>query len=70
MFMIGLPGPAVELGLGDTLTSAQLKLMAALPRAWQAEAQRVSPRFHVDLAPWYRRLRSYTPGWSRAAQSA
>jgi len=57
MSMIGLPGPAMELGLGDTLASAQLKLMAALPRAWQAEAQRVSARFHVDLAPWYRRLR-------------
>jgi predicted DNA-binding transcriptional regulator YafY len=56
MFMIGLPGPAMQLGLGDTLASAQLKLLAALPDAWQAEAHRVSSRFHVDLAPWYRRL--------------
>src|SRR5688572_2939710 len=56
LFMIGLPGPAMQLGLGDTLASAQLKLLAALPDTWQAEASRVSSRFHVDLAPWYRRL--------------
>jgi predicted DNA-binding transcriptional regulator YafY len=55
LFVSGLPGPAVELGLGETMASAQLKLLAALPRAWQAEAQRVSARFHVDLAGWYRR---------------
>jgi predicted DNA-binding transcriptional regulator YafY len=55
LFVTGLPGPAVELGLGETMASAQLKLLAALPQAWQAEAQRVSARFHVDLAAWYRR---------------
>jgi predicted DNA-binding transcriptional regulator YafY len=55
LFVSGLPGPAVELGLGETMASAQLKLLAALPQAWQAEAQRVSARFHVDLAGWYRR---------------
>jgi predicted DNA-binding transcriptional regulator YafY len=56
LFVSGLPGPAVELGLGETMASAQLKLLAALPAAWQAEAQRVSARFHVDLAGWYRRV--------------
>ncbi|MEJ7596365.1 MAG: WYL domain-containing protein [Kofleriaceae bacterium] len=55
LFVSGLPGPAVQLGLGDTMASAQLKLLAALPREWQAEAHRVSSRFHVDLAGWYRR---------------
>jgi predicted DNA-binding transcriptional regulator YafY len=56
LFLSGLPGPVAELGLGDTMASAQLKLLAALPRDWQVEAQRVSSRFHVDLAGWYRRV--------------
>jgi len=57
LFLSGLPGPAAELGLGDTMASAHLKLLAALPHAWQVEAQRVSSRFHIDLAGWYRRLK-------------
>jgi predicted DNA-binding transcriptional regulator YafY len=57
LFLSGLPGPAAELGLGDTLASAHLKMLAALPREWQVEAQRVSSRFHVDLAEWYRRTK-------------
>ncbi|HZJ67815.1 MAG TPA: HTH domain-containing protein, partial [Kofleriaceae bacterium] len=57
LFLSGLPGPAAELGLGDTMASAHLKLLAALPHAWQVEAQRVSSRFHVDLAGWYRRIK-------------
>ena len=56
LFLSGLPGPVAELGLGDTMASAQLKLLASLPRAWQDEAQRVRARFHVDLAGWYRRI--------------
>jgi predicted DNA-binding transcriptional regulator YafY len=57
LFLSGLPGPVAELGLRDTMASAHLKLLAALPRAWQLEAQRVSSRFHVDLAGWYRRVK-------------
>lgn len=54
LFVSGLPGPAAQLGLGDAMASAKLKLMAALPAAWQAEAQRVSTRFHLDPLGWYR----------------
>jgi predicted DNA-binding transcriptional regulator YafY len=57
LFLSGLPGPAAELGLADTMASAHLKVLAALPREWQVEAQRVSSRFHVDLAAWYRRTK-------------
>ena len=57
LFLSGLPGPVEELGLGETMASAQLKLLAALPREWQEAAHRVSSRFHVDLTGWYRRTR-------------
>ena len=54
VFLAGLPGPAAELGLGDALASAQLKLMAALPPEWRDDAQRVGTRFHLDPVDWYR----------------
>src|SRR5471032_1552863 len=53
VFMAGAPGPAAQLGLGDAAASAQLKLLAALPAAWQAGARRVSSRFHLDPVGWY-----------------
>jgi len=54
LFLAGLPGPASELGLGKAMASAQLKLLAALPAGWQADARRVGSRFHLDPVPWYR----------------
>ena len=54
MFLGGLPGPAAELGLGEAMASAQLKLLAALPDGWREDARRVSTRFHVDPIDWYR----------------
>src|SRR3569832_1323945 len=48
LFLSGLPGPASELGLGDEVAAAELKLLAALPADWQAEATRMSSRFHLD----------------------
>jgi predicted DNA-binding transcriptional regulator YafY len=54
IFLAGLPGPAAELGLGEAVTSAQLKLLAALPADWQAGAQRVGSRFHLDPVDWFR----------------
>lgn len=54
LFMGGLPGPAKELGLGEALASAQLKLLATLPEGWQHDARRVGARFHLDPVPWYR----------------
>ncbi|CAM5788692.1 helix-turn-helix transcriptional regulator [Rhizobacter fulvus] len=54
MFLGGLPGPAADLGLGEAMASAQLKLLAALPDGWREDARRVSSRFHVDPIDWYR----------------
>ncbi|HEU0199604.1 MAG TPA: YafY family protein [Burkholderiaceae bacterium] len=54
IFMTGLPGPAEELGLGEAMASAQLKLLAALPADWQGDAQRVGSRFHLDPIDWFR----------------
>lgn len=54
MLMGGLHGPAAQLGLGEAMASAQLKLLAALPEGWREDAQRVSSRFHLDPLDWYR----------------
>ena len=54
LFLAGLPGPAAELGLADVMTTAQLKLTAALPEGARATANRVSARFHLDPVGWFR----------------
>jgi predicted DNA-binding transcriptional regulator YafY len=53
LFLSGLPGPAGELGLGDEVAAAELKLLAALPADWQGEAQRMASRFHLDPKGWF-----------------
>ncbi|MEP7239318.1 MAG: YafY family protein [Devosia sp.] len=53
LFLSGLPGPASELGLGDEVAAAELKLLAALPADWQSEATRMSSRFHLDPRGWF-----------------
>ena len=55
LFFSGLPGPAGELGLGEEAAQAELKLLAALPSDWQAEARRMSSRFHLDPRGWFQR---------------
>ncbi|MET9626890.1 YafY family protein [Lentzea sp. NPDC006480] len=53
LFLAGLPGPAAELGLGDAVSAAQLKLMAALPSSMRDRASRMASRFHLDAPAWY-----------------
>lgn len=52
MFLSGLPGAAADLGLADVTTMARMKLMAALPQG--ARAERLTTRFHLDAAGWFR----------------
>ncbi len=54
LFLAGLPGPATELGLGQAAASARLKLVAGLPQAARAQAERALARLHVDPVDWYR----------------
>ncbi|WP_439658134.1 helix-turn-helix transcriptional regulator [Lentzea sp. HUAS TT2] len=53
LFLAGLPGPAAELGLGDAVSAAQLKLMAALPASMRDRASHMATRFHLDTPAWY-----------------
>ncbi|MCX4748002.1 YafY family transcriptional regulator [Kitasatospora sp. NBC_01287] len=53
VFLAGLPGPAAELGLGDQLVAAQLKLRASLPAELREQAGRIQERFHLDAPGWY-----------------
>ncbi|MGW6442404.1 helix-turn-helix transcriptional regulator [Lentzea sp. NPDC055074] len=53
LFLAGMPGPAADLGLGDAVSAAQLKLMAALPSSMRDRASRMATRFHLDAPAWY-----------------
>ncbi|MEV5082018.1 YafY family protein [Streptomyces sp. NPDC056159] len=52
-FLAALPGTAAELGLGEALTTAQLKLRAALPTEVREHAGRIQERFLLDAPGWY-----------------
>lgn len=54
VFLAGLAGPAAQLGLGEAVDSAQLKLLAALPAPWRDDARRIAQRLHLDPLDWYR----------------
>jgi predicted DNA-binding transcriptional regulator YafY len=54
LFLAGMPTQAAELGLGEVLAAAQLKLMAALPSALRDRAGAIRERFLLDAPGWFR----------------
>lgn len=68
VFMTGLAGPAAQLGLGQDVADAQLKLLAALPAPQRGDAQRLQSRFHLDTLDWYRDVEP-TPFLAEAASA-
>ncbi|MFI8392813.1 helix-turn-helix transcriptional regulator [Streptomyces sp. NPDC085540] len=52
-FLAALPGAAADLGLGEALATAQLKLRAALPTELREHAGRMQKCFLLDAPGWY-----------------
>jgi predicted DNA-binding transcriptional regulator YafY len=53
LFVVGLPGPAADLGLGAQAASAERKLLAALGPEQRVRAGRLRDRFSLDTSSWY-----------------
>jgi predicted DNA-binding transcriptional regulator YafY len=53
LVLAGLPSAAAELGLAEAVTTARLKLDAALPEGLREAAARMRQRLHVDAPTWY-----------------
>jgi predicted DNA-binding transcriptional regulator YafY len=50
---LGLAGPAEQLGLGELLEGARVKVWASLTGEARERAGRTAERFHLDPARWY-----------------
>jgi predicted DNA-binding transcriptional regulator YafY len=48
LFMLSIPAPLAELGVGEELRAALLKLSAALPASRREDELRARERFHMD----------------------
>jgi predicted DNA-binding transcriptional regulator YafY len=53
LFLSGLAGPAVALGMQGAMAAAQLKLAVALPPELREAAERMRTRFHLDAPGWF-----------------
>jgi predicted DNA-binding transcriptional regulator YafY len=53
LFLLGLYGPARDMGLGDVLATAQLKVSAALPAGLRDAAAQAAQRFYLDVPGWF-----------------
>jgi predicted DNA-binding transcriptional regulator YafY len=69
LFAAGIRGPAAELGIGEVLATAQLKLLASLPDELRERAEHAAAIFHVDAPRWFRR-REEPPHLAELARAA
>ena len=53
LFMLSLPAPLDQLGVGAELRTALLKLSAALPTSRRTDESTVRHRIHLDAAGWF-----------------
>ncbi len=53
LFMLSIPAPLAQLGIGRELRAALLKLAAALPAARREREARMRQRVHLDSTPWF-----------------
>lgn len=53
LFMLGLSGPAGDLGLSTALVAAQNKVLSAMPAHLRAGAEQMRARFHLDAPAWF-----------------
>lgn len=59
IFLAGVPEAAAELGLGAVLTTAELKLRAALPARLSRHVDEIRDLFHLDPAGWFRETETH-----------
>lgn len=52
LFMMRIPDALAQLGVGQELKTAMLKLTAALPAARRQDEEKVRQRFYLDSTPW------------------
>ena len=53
LFMLSIPSPLRELGVGKELETALRKLVAALPAARREDERHVRERIHLDASWWF-----------------
>lgn len=53
LFMMSIPAPLMQLGLGEKFKGALLKLSASLPDTRRADESRTRQRIHLDSSWWF-----------------
>jgi predicted DNA-binding transcriptional regulator YafY len=56
--LAGLPAAADDLGLAETVATAQLKVLGALPRELRERAEQSARLLYVDAPGWYQRAQA------------